>query len=146
MKKDVIILGVILLVLISSGCIGGTTETTSSKPAREKTPSEVVEAYAEALQRKDYDKMYDFMSEEFKNSNTLAGFERWFNNLDVAYSQSVAPSFGSVLNEKISGNQATIDYEYILTTPEGYQVARDGSVTLVKEETGWKFTERTDLT
>lgn len=139
MRRKILILGLLLVVLATSGCTGGTTTT---EQLSEMTPSEVVDAYGKAHQRKDYNKMYGFMSEEFKNTMSADEFGRFVNNKDVALSsRGISFSFKRVLNEEISGNQATVNFEYEMSTMAISGLLRTSTVRLVKEETGWKFTE-----
>lgn len=135
--RGVIIYGLILMFLLFSGCMGGTTTKQTSK----MTPSEVVIEYAKAHRYKDYDKMYDFMSEEFKNKTSKDEFRRYINNRDVALASSgISYKFKEVLNEEINNNQATVEFEYELSTMTIRGLLQKGKITLIKEKTGWKFT------
>jgi NTF2-like N-terminal transpeptidase domain len=143
MRDKILILGFLLVVLASSGCTGGTTTT---EQLSEMTPSEVVETYGMAHQRQDFDKMYVFMSENFKNRTSVDEFRRDVNNVDAALaSKGISFSFKRVLNEEISGNKATVEFEYEMSTMTMRGLLRTTTVTLVKEETGWKFTRTISL-
>jgi len=138
MRNKISILVLLLMVLAFSGCTGGTTNT---EQLSKMAPSEVVEKYGMAHQRQDFDKMYVFMSENFKNRTSVDEFRRGVNNVDAALaSKGVSYSFKRVLNEDISGNKATVEFEYGMSTMTVRGLLMTTTVTLVKEETGWKFT------
>lgn len=138
MKKSIIILCIIILSLISSGCIEAPDST---KNIDTSSPHGVMVAYTLAHEKKDYDTMYPFLSTEIKKSTPLEIFRKNSKNDDEELSrQGVSYSYSSILNENINGDQAKVEIYYELVTSDS-SLLKTEKMTLIIEESGWKFTE-----
>ncbi len=135
MGKTRLILGLVSVVLVTSGCTGG--ETTTTEQLSEMTPSEVVAEYTKAHKYGDYEKMYGLMSTEYRNSNTEADFRTQIEATRRAMERVGNPiRFVKVTGEEISGNSATVEFMYEL---QAAGVTRTETVELIKESSGWKI-------
>ncbi|MBU2560615.1 DUF4878 domain-containing protein [archaeon] len=135
MGKTILILGLVSVVLATSGCTGGGTTTTEQ--LSEMTPSEVVAEYIKAHKHGDYEKMYSLMSTEYRNSHSEASFRTQIEAPRRAMEQQGTPiKFIKVTGEEISGNSATVEFMYELSS---IGVTETETVELIKESDGWKI-------
>jgi hypothetical protein len=137
MKKSIIILCIIIFALISSGCIEAPDSTIQIDTS---SPRGVILAYSMTHDKKDYDTMYTLLSTEIKESTPLETFRKNIENDDEELSrQGFSYSYSSILNENINGDQARVEIYYKMTSDSS--LLKTERMTLVLEESGWKFTE-----
>lgn len=131
MGKAILIFGLLLLVLATSGCTG------EAPPPSEMTPSEVIAEYTKARQRGNYEKMYSLMSTEYRNTHSEVDFRNQINLPRSAMAEGGTPiKFIKVTGEEITGDSATVEFMYEL---QGVGVTQTKSVELIKETDGWKI-------
>jgi type VI protein secretion system component Hcp len=75
-RNKILVLGVFLLVLVSSGCTGTTTSTTNIDEGN--TVKKVVDNYYRAHENGDYEEMYRYLLTKY----TLIDFENWIMQKD----------------------------------------------------------------
>ncbi|MCR4427874.1 MAG: DUF4829 domain-containing protein [Caldiserica bacterium] len=113
---------------------------TSCSPKAESPslfPSQVVEEFFSALDRKDYQKAYSLLVQDFQEQMPLEIFS---SSIEQGLSEyNIISQTWQILGEEVNGDLARVSYKITSSTQEGKKIEGQGVYILKKERDGWKI-------
>lgn len=101
------------------------------------TPSQVVEEFFSALDRKDYQKAYSLSVQDFQEQMPLEIFS---SSIEKGLSEyNIISQTWQILGEEVNGDLARVSYKITSSTQEGKKIEGQGVYILKKERDGWKI-------